>query len=123
MREVTAAVEGAKFGDGSSSKGSKSEGNRGEGWFTGIWLVSGLQGAVCVWQIPRFTGMVGRVRGDGGGWLMEDAGFVGGGRWLEVVGKALEEGRGESLGCTAAADKVVAFAATLEAPEYPPERD
>lgn len=46
--------------------------------------------------------------------------------WLEEVGKALEGGRGESLGCTAAAaapaDEVVAFSATLDAPEYPPER-
>ncbi len=49
---------------------------------------------------------------------------MGGDSWLEEVGKALEGGRGESLGCTAAApaEEVVAFSATLDAPEYPPER-
>lgn len=53
---------------------------------------------------------------------MEDAGFVGGGCWLEEVGKALEAGRGESLGCmvaSAPAEEVVVFSA----PEYPPVRD
>lgn len=43
---------------------------------------------------------------------MEDAGFVGGGCWLEEVG----------LGCTVAsapAEEVVVFSA----PEYPPVRD
>lgn len=59
------------------------------------------------WKISCFTGMVGTARG-----LMEDAGTVG------EEGKALEEGRGESL-----AGEAVAFSATLDAPVYPPERD
>lgn len=43
------------------------------------------------------------------------------------MGKALEEGRGESRGCTAAAaaapaDEVAALSATLDSPEYTPGR-
>lgn len=44
------------------------------------------------------------------------------------MGKALEEGRGESRGCTAAAaaaapaDEVAALSAALDSPEYTPGR-
>lgn len=47
--------------------------------------------------------------------------------WLEEVGKAQEEGRGECLGCMGAvaapAEEVEDFSATLDVPEYPPEKD
>ena len=48
---------------------------------------------------------------------------------MEEVEKALREGRGECLGCTAAAptaapaNEVAAFSASLDAPEYPSEKD
>lgn len=41
------------------------------------------------------------------------------------MGKALEEGRGESRSCSAGAapaDEVAALSVTLDSPEYPPGR-
>lgn len=54
--------------------------------------------------------MLGRDREVGVPWLMEDAGFVAGGRWLEVS-------------AANSADEVEAFSTAFDPPEYPSGKD
>lgn len=119
LDEIAAVMEAAKCGGESSSR---SEGKvSASALQETVWAnCLGECRALGGWQISRFTEIAGRAWEVGGGWLMEDVGFVAGGSWLEEAAKTLEEGREEGLGCTISAtpdDEAVAFSTTLDAPE------
>lgn len=114
--EAVGVVGAARFGNVRRSGGSKSGGNRDTGWLTGTWGASNLVETAGALQGSCFTGTDDKESG-----LMEDV-WSGWGRcWLAEAGKAPEEGRGESRGCTAAtaapAGEGAALSAALDSPE------